>query len=271
MGKKTVMSWEDIWSNCAIQGRILNHYLSFWEKFSPRFFKNVVTISNIIQKRAIKLKAQNTIKLINGTDPSYPCPSQKTSLRRLKLNPNFSYLFTFGNSFGLDRNYLLLKYFQYLIKIDKNIRLITNFDSQSQLQNHRHKNKIDPRVFDFIINAGYIKETLLPYYFAASQAVVLILGNNLNERSCYPVRIGKFISSQKPIIINDINSETNHVLSQFHCSISSPSFKKLAQKTISTIHDQSKLNILVKNTILAKKALSWDNLINPLIGFYQKI
>jgi len=97
------------------------------------------------------------------------------------------------------------------------------------------------------------------------------MGKNINEKACFPVRVGKFLSGESVIIINDNHSETTSVLKKYRCVIIDSDFDKLASKTVEYFNNK-KLQLKLHTTVVAaKKALSWDNLILPLISLYEKI
>lgn len=260
-GKKTVMSWDDIWTDKTSPFNIhILKYLKFWENNAPKFFNNVCCISQILVNKAKKFGAKNVIKIINGTDPNYFCPAKSHSQKKLKLNPKFKYLLIFGNSFGSQRAQLILKVFNKILLLNPKTKLITNFNPKDFSLSDNN-----------VVNVGYIPEKLLPYYLAASDAVLFIMGNNLNEKACYPVRIGKFLSSESIIIINDNNSETTTVLKKYQCAIIDQDLNTLAQKTVDYFSNTKLQTKLHSSTIKAKKELSWDNLVSPLITLYQDI
>lgn len=271
-GKKIVVSWEDLWTESTSSfNKLVTLYLQFWENNSPRLFKNFQCISNILVKRAKMLGAINIIKIINGTDPNYFCPNKILSQKKLKLSPKYKYLLTFGNTFGGNRLYLTLLTFQKILSLYPQTKLIMNLNSNLNLLTKSQRHKILSSTFKHIINVGYIPEALLPYYQSASDATIFTMDNNINEKACFPVRIGKFISSESTIIINENFSETTSILKKYHCAIIDVNLDNLAKKTVSYFKDKKLQEKYHRNVVSAKTALSWDNLIIPLIALYKKI
>lgn len=271
-GKNVVYSWEDIWTeNNTGFNQYVRRYLEFWENHSPRIFKNVQCISQILINKAKNLGAVNTVKILNGTDPGYFCPAKKASLRKLKLDPKFKYLLIFGNTYGEQRLYLTLLTFKKILVLHPQTKLITNYDLKKLLTAFPHITKIYSETSKQIINTGYIPDNLLPYYQSASDATIFIMGNNLNEKACFPVRMSKFISAESIIIINENHSETTAVLKKYSCAIIDSDLDQLAQKTVDFFRDPKIRKKLHQGTVIAKKELSWDNLVLPLISFYEQI
>lgn len=271
-GKKIVVSWEDIWTDGVIPfNKIVTQYLKFWENNSPRFFENIICISQILVNRAKKLGAKNILKLINGTNIYFYCPNQKLSLKKLKLNTKFKYLLIFGNTFEGQRAYLTILTFQKILSLSPQTKLITNFDLRKQIANHPKIKNILPSTFNNIINAGYISNELLPHYLAASDIILFIMGNSLNEKACFPIRISKILSSESIIAIQENYSETTSTLKKYNCALIDTNLDRLALKTVDYFTNKKLQNKLHAQVIYAKNALNWDKLVIPLISLYKKI
>jgi hypothetical protein len=271
-GKKTVISWEDIWTDGVLSfNKYVTRYLKFWEDNAPRLFENVQCISQILVDRAKNLGAKNIIKLINGTDPAYFCPNKQVSLKKLSLDPKLKYLLIFGNTFDGQRTYMTLKTFQNIISLYPDTRLITNYDPKKLTITQPNIKKIKTSTFDKVINVGYIPEKLLPYYLSAADAILFIMGENLNEKACFPIRMSKFLSSGSVVIINENHSETTSVLKKYNCAIIDSDLKQLAIKTVKYFKSKHLQKTLHSSILAAKKELSWDNLVMPLISLYEKI
>jgi hypothetical protein len=270
--KKVIMDWDDYWDVSTIYGeyKIMKKYVSFCEKKAPRFFENMVVVSNLLEKLAKDRGAKKVLKLINGInkDQFVPC-SRDEGRKRLNLDLDKNYLLTFGHTYINDRAYLLFKTFEHIYRLDPEVKLFTNFDPYKVAKEQNLKNRIDMRCLNNIINLGYIKEEELRCYLGACDATIFIIGDSDNERANFPIRIGSYLNGESIIIMNDVNSEANNVLKKYSCAVLDKDIRTLSEKAIAMLKDREKQKELKINILKAKEELSWDNIIVGLIDFYK--
>jgi len=269
LGKKIVIDWDEIFEETFNPNFFVNRYIHFCEHQLPKFFKNYCVTSDVLCKYAKNRGAANVIKVINGIDLKEFNPKSKKSYRKkLGLDLHTKYLFAYGNTFGANRPYKFFKTFEYIVKIDPSIKLLCNFDPYSIYDRDNLKGKIDPSIFQNIINLGYI--TNKEYLYTADIALFLS-GDGICEKANYPIRISSYLGSNLVISLNDDNTEVSNSLKNEGCVILDKNKRKLAQKTVDFLNQpylRKKYQSKIKS---AKKHFSVEKLTKDLITFYRSI
>jgi glycosyltransferase involved in cell wall biosynthesis len=274
MGKKIVFDWDDYWIGSPIfDGHPwTKKYLSFCEERAPKFFENIVVVSDFLEKLARERGAKKVLKLINGVNTSqFAVHTREEGIEKLQLDKNKKYLLTFGNSYANDRAYLLFKTFEYIHALDPEVYLLFNFDPQKIIADQKLGDRIDQGCLKNIINVGYINQNDLGYYLGAAEATIFLQGDTEDEIACFSIRVGSYLNGESVIIINDVDSEVGNTLKKYNCAIMAEDIKTLAEKTVEFLRNPEMQKELKNNTIAAKKELSWDNQIPKLIEFYKNI
>lgn len=274
LGKKVVIDWDDYWIGTPIfaGSKWTKKYISFCEKKSPRFFQNIVVVSDFLEEKAKAWGAKNVLKLINGVNASqFPTHTREEGEEFLKLDKNGKYLLAFGNSYANDRAIMLFKTFSAIYKLDPEVKLIFNFDPMSIVRQQGLEDKIDQKCFENIINVGYINQENLGYHLGLSWATILLQGETEDEIACFPIRVGSYLNGESPVIINDVGSEVGNTLKKHGCAIMEKDIEQLAKRTVEFLNNEDMQKEIKNNIQKAKAELSWDNLISGLINFYQEV
>jgi len=259
-GKKIVIDWDDLWDSNSITDKYLKKYIRFCEKQFPKYIKNYVVTSDYLGKLAKQRGAKKIIKIINGVD-----------INQFKLFPkknNLNFL-TFGNTYSSDRGKLLIKLFEKILKLEPKATLTWNLNLKEL--NQQQSLEISKHALDQIICVGNIQQKDLGKYISSSQAILFMMGNLDSERACFPIRIGSYLNGEAIIVLNDTNTEVVNTLKPFDCAIIDKNLDILAKKTVKLLNNpklRQKFKLKIK---YAKKQLSWDNLISPLISFYKTL
>lgn len=274
IGKKVVMDWDDYWEGSTIYGEypIMKKYVAFCEQKAPRFFENMVVVSDFLKNLSEKRGAKKVLKLINGVNPQqFRQYTQEEGRVKLNLDLTGKYLLTFGHTYINDRAYLLFKAFEEIYKLDSSIKLLFNYDPEKIYVEQNLRGRIDKECLKNIINVGYIQQEDLGYYLGACDAVIFLMGDADNERACFPIRIGSYLNGEAIIIINDINSEASNILKFYDCAVVEREIPILAKRTISVLNNQQEQERLKENVKKAKNKISWENHIDKLIEFYKSV
>jgi hypothetical protein len=274
IGKKVVMDWDDYWLGSPLFGNptIIRKYLEFCEYKAPKFFENMVVVSDFLADKSKELGAKRVVKIINGVNPDqFKIRTKEESFERLKLDKSKKYLLTFGNNFSRMRTLLLFKFFRLLLDIEPNTILLINTDPKKMISDHKLEKEIDKSILGKITNLGYIRDEDMEYYLAASDATILLQENEDNERSCFPIRAGSFISGETIIIMNDVNSEIGNTLKRYQCAIVEEEIEILARRTAELLNNPALQKEFKEKVIIVKEELAWDNQIPALIEFYKTI
>lgn len=274
MGKRVIMDWDDYWEGSTIYGesRALKKYVSFCEQKAPRFFENIVVVSDFLKNLSEKRGAKRVLKLINGINTSqFKKHSRVEGRERLKLDPNGKYLLTFGHTYINDRAYLLFKAFEEIYRLDSSIKLLFNYDPNKIFDEQKLEGRVGRECLKNIINVGYIQQEDLGYYLGACDAVIFLMGDADNERACFPIRIGSYLNGEAIIIINDTKSEASNTLKLYDCAIVEEEVQTLANRAVALLNNEQEQKSLKERIKKAKEELIWENLIDQLIKFYQLI
>jgi len=274
LGKKIVIDWDDYWIGSPLFKRdtIVKKYITFCEKKSPKYFANIVVVSDFLEDKAKKWGAKKILKLINGVNASqFTVHTREEGISKLGLDENKKYLLTFGNSFANDRARLLFDTFERIFNLDPEVYLLFNLDPLKIIGEQSLAKERNFKCLKNIINVGYISQNDLGYYLGVCEAVIFLQGETKDEIACFPIRIGSYLNGESAIIINDVNSETGNTLKKCNCAIIEKDLSILAHKAVEFIHDKNRQVEMKKKVISAKNELSWDNQIEKLVHFYGEI
>jgi glycosyltransferase involved in cell wall biosynthesis len=274
LGKKVVLDWDDYWMGSPIFNghNLIKKYIRFCETKSPKFFGNMVVISDFLENKAKELGAKKILKLINGVVvDEFKQRDPAESFEKLKLDKSKKYLLSIGNTYSRDRTSLLFKAFEKMLRLDKEIRLICNFDLAKKIREQNLERKISEECLENTIGMGYLSHKDLEYCLSIASAAIFLQGETEDELACYPVRIGSYLDGGVVIVMNDTDSEAGNTMKKYRCAIIEKDLSILAEKTVDFLNNEESQREMKKRTLLAKRDLSWDNLIVKLISFFESI
>lgn len=274
IGKKVVMDWDDYWEGSSIYGEypLMKKYVAFCERKAPRFFENMVVVSDFLKDLSEKRGAKNVLKLINGVNPEqFRRYSRDEGRKKLDLDPNVKYLLTFGHTYINDRAYLLFKAFEEIYRLDPSIKLLFNYDPEKIYIEQKLEGRVNKECLKNIVNVGYIQQQDLGYYLGACDAVIFLMGDADNERACFPIRIGSYLNGEAIIIINDTNSEASNTLKTYDCAVVESEISTLAKRAVNVLNNLQEQGRLKENIKKVRSDISWENHIDKLIMFYKFI
>lgn len=274
MGKKVAIDWDDYWMGSPIFNghNWIKKYIQFCETKSPKFFKNIVVISDFLENKAKERGAKKILKLRNGvvTD-EFERKDAAESFEKLKLDKNKKYLLSIGNTYSRDRTCLLFQAFDEMCRLDSEIRLICNFNLAQKIKEQNLERRISQDCRENTIDMGYLSHEDLERCLNISSAAIFLQGKTEDELACYPVRIGSYLSSGVPIVMNDVGSEAARAMKEYGCAIIDKNISVLAKKTVDFLDNRELQEKMKQKTLFAKKDLAWDNLITKLIDFFENI
>ena len=274
LGKKVVIDWDDYWIGSPIfNGHyFIKKYIKFCEKKSPKFFGNMVVISDFLENKARQWGAKNILKLINGVVAGEFEPRDAAeSFEKLQLDKNKKYLLSIGNTYSRDRTCLLFEAFDEMRRLDGEIKLICNFDLAQKIKEQNLERKISQDCLENTIGLGYLSHKNLEYCLSISSAAIFLQGKTEDELACYPVRIGSYLDRGLVIVMNDVGSEAGNTMKKYGCAIIDKDISVLAKKTVDFLNDRELREEMKQKALFAKKDLAWDNIIPKLIDFFESI
>lgn len=275
LGNRVVMGWDDYFGGSPIFDNLkfTKKYVNFCETRAPKFFENMVVISDYLADMAKELGAKRTVTIINGISKSSQITihPKDEAIHKLGLSSDKKYLFAFGNTQPRERTMELLRIFEKIHGLDSHVILLCNFDPYKVLDISEKEHVIERKIFDKIINVGYIAENNIEYYLSAADAAIFIQGRFEDERACYPMRVTSYLGAELAIIMNDVDSEVGRILKQFQCAIIDKDENILAQKVVEYLRDENWQKELREKIRMAKKEMAQDKVILRLIDFYKSI
>jgi hypothetical protein len=271
-GKKVVIDWDDYWMGTPIfDGHdLIKKYIKFCETKSPKFFGNMVVISDFLENKARERGAKKILKLRNGVIAGeFERKDLDESFENMKLDKNKKYLLSIGNTYSRNRTILLFEFFEQVRRLDSEVKLICNFHLDRQIKEQDLEGMIGKECLENTIGMGYLSHEDLERCLSISSAAVFLQRKTEDELACYPVRIGSYLDGEIPIIMNDIGSEAANAMKECACGIIDKDIPTLAKRTFDFLNDVDAQKEMKKRLILAKKSMSWDSLIGSLIDFFE--
>lgn len=274
--KKVILDIDEEWldSDLLKMNKLMATYIRFCDIILATKFDYLSVTSEYLVMKFRKLGVKNVFKIINGVDLDQFEPIKRAvSRKRLKIHPQEKIILSFGNTYGGERAYLLFKTFEEILKLDSSVKLYFNLDPEIFWQERKIKKNISRRTLKNVIVTGFIDFNTVQgrSYLGAADVILFLMGNSSGERACFPVRIGAYLNGERVIAINKTDSEAYHSLIKYNCIITGENPSAIAQEILRFFKNKKQRQKLETNVLKAKKQLSWDNLINGLLKFYQLV
>jgi len=271
----------------------------YLEEYVPKRADMVSVICKALYNRAIGIgiKEENLIQLFSGADTESIKPVNKTEAKEFI---NLNTILNLGNSrtdisclspnsscnitiLGYVANYhfdetLLFEAFSIVCKKNKNVKLLAvgpDFSTRKEklkelglsLFNVSTNNKITPQ--DNIIYFGRRPFKEIKYFLGASDILLLPMTDVLANRGRWPHKTGDYLSSGRPIVVNNVGDIPDIFKGNNAGYIAEPNAEDFAFKIIQMIQDKDKWEEYGKNARqVAETVLSWQNIGNKL---YHKL
>lgn len=278
LGKKVVIDWDDYWSGSdeliPIHKKVgvVMRYLRFCEYVLQRQAEYATATSDFLMNKLEGLGVKNRLKIINGVDREQFVPmSRSRSRRKLGVGEEDKILLTFGHTFFKERTVYLFRIFEEMFKLNDTVTLYFNYDAKEMIKEQAPEESFSEAMFKNIINVGYLDREKLSLYLGAADGVLFAMGETKCEQACFPTRIGTFLNGEKVIATNRTDTEACRTLEHYNCALVGDTPKELARKVVDFLNGGDQRRNLEKNVQRAKEDLSWENLTEELLKFYDKI
>lgn len=277
LGKKTIVDWDDYWTDAHILVPIYNNplvrgYLRFCEYTLQKLAKNATATSEFLLREYEKIGVKNTIKIINGIYEEQFVPMGREQARKvLGIPESEKIILTFGNTFFRERAIYLFRVFEKVNQLDDSIFLYFNNDPKKVISEQATGETFTEAMFENIKNIGYLDKGKLSLYLGAADCVLFTMGDSTLEKACFPTRLGTFINGEVPIMTNNTNTEACNILKQHDCAVIGSNLNDLSEKIIKFLNDPFEQKTMREKMKKAKKELTWDVQIKPLIKFYDQL
>lgn len=273
--KKVVLDVGDEWLDSPTYnsaGALLKSYIEFCDLRLASSAKFMTVTSEYLEQKYREKGVRNILKLINGVDlGQFQAMPRDEARGILKIGPDKKVILSFGNTYGGDRAYLLLKTFNYLNSFDNSILLYFNMDPRLFLNDPKIKSEIGGPALERIVVTGHIGAEALALYLGACDIILFLTGSRPSEKACFPIRVGSYLNGERVIAIDRTGTEAFNTLSRFNCILTGEGPYELAKNIIDFFNNDKLRRALEERVLKAKKELCWGRLISDLTALYRRI
>jgi len=270
--KPIIIDWDDLWGAGGFSGyhvNIVKKGLDFLETKMPRVGDDLVVTTEFLLSRARKLSLKKPIyKVPNGCNiKGFSKVSKKKARKKLKINPKEKIIVSLGHAYfkSLD---ILFSSFSKAVKSlpELKLHMVGGISLNSEFKRKYHS----------IINKNVVLAGELPYkkamiYLQAADVLALPMENSLIEKARWPVRLGDYLLSNRPIVSNAVG-EVKYILEKYDCGLfSKPNdINGFSKNMIKLFNDKKLSSKLASNGLKVARELSWANLAKKLDLLYIK-
>jgi glycosyltransferase involved in cell wall biosynthesis len=208
--RRVFFDWDDLWGDNGIlvdQGRVANIVASFMEERFLSLADGVSVASEFLSRRATSAGARRVFYIPNGTENDSASKQSKLDARKALGITNLGVILChvgfadFTNVWNRIRSAYP--------------RVTLIIIGQPPRYNMRRITKTnDPQ----IIYTGRIDSTKVKSYLSASDILLLKTNNEFSEQARFPIRLGDYLSAERPIVAGDIG-EIGRVMRQSGCGL----------------------------------------------------
>ena len=238
--------------------RPISVLMSFIEKYSSSIFKNVITVTPIIQAR-FEQYTDNSIKIAN-----YPPASNYPLKEYSKDNFNLCYVGSIDESRGIFQMLDIINSFNGKIYLN----LCGKFSSKDLFE----KSKKHP-AWKWVIFHGLIPHEKVFKIISDSFLGLLILSNRKTFEDSYPIKLFEYMSMEIPVLASDFKYWRNqfevHDCIYFCDPKNQIKLNESVQNAINNKEISMKMGVNGRSAYL--KNYTWDVEAKKLVSFYNKI
>jgi len=260
--RRLFFDWDDLWGDNGIlvdQGRAASIVASFLEEGFLSLADGVSVTSEFLSKRAIVAGARKVFYLPNGTEMDSAPKQPKVAARKILGITDLGVILCHVGFADFTNVWNRIK------SAYPTVTLIVI--GQPPRYNMRRITKTnDPQV----IYTGHIDSSKVKAYLSASDILLLKTNNESSEQARFPIRLGDYLSAERPIVAGDIG-EIGRVMRQSGCGFLSrpgddPDFANRIIELIGTPKIWDEMG--VKAQQMAER-LSWIHLAGELEEMYK--
>jgi glycosyltransferase involved in cell wall biosynthesis len=266
--KPLIVDWDDLWGGgfADEHGGITAKVLSNFESFVPRFADRITYVSEFLGNRIRQLGLANiSVKIPNGANiDDIKLIDKQTALKSLRLDPSYTYIISVGNTYFENGLRFMFDTIHLLQENNKKVRLIMVgvTDILPEVI------KLYSQVKDNVIITGSVNFSEVLRYYSAADLLVLPMENNPIENARFPIRLGEYLASGKPIVSN-ATGEVKYILEKYNCGYivsgyDSSEFAKIVENHI--IAHKMKTNV---KAIRSAHEISWSVMADTLMKIYK--
>lgn len=269
--KKLVVDWDDLWGGGFAEEHPgpVTKVLTFFERWTPQHADRITYVSEFLGEEIKKLGlSQKANKITNGANlDEVKLIDQKKAQKKLGLDKKTKYLVSVGNTYFPQA---LKTLFQALEKIKQKEKVKLLMVGLVEI--NPEVRKVYQKVEKEMVLTGSVPFQKVLLYLGAADVLVLPMADNPIEKARFPIRLGDYLASGKPIAASGVG-EVKYYLEKNKAGLtSSPhSVDELAENIIKLIRNKSLARRVSQNARnLAKRELAWEKIVDKLIKFYEK-
>jgi len=273
MKKPMIVDWDDLWGSgfAGYHFFLVRKAIEWLETTVPKMALQITVVSDLLEQRVRQLGVRKECihKIINGSNVEEIKPLDKDIAREtLGLNQESQILVSMGNTYMGDSLQNLFQAFSRVTEEISNVYLL--MVGRVDLENRPRKVKNCYRQI-----AGHVifridqPFELVPYYLAAADALILPMDDIPLERARYPIRVGDYLASGRPIVSNAVGEVRKVFREGESALLSSPedvaSFSENMVRVLRSEELQKELGKRARNMAIS---CSWDKVAGKLNEIY---
>jgi len=273
-GKPVVVDWDDDWSDGL--GRYhpypIWRAVSYLEKYIPKMADKITVASEFLKNKSLQYgyESKKIFKLPNGSNIDFIKPIDMSKARQyLGLKQEEPIILAMGHTY-MESMDILLKTYSKIAEINPRIKLY--IIGRIGLTINKIKEKY-PALVGLVNFFGEQTYERIPYFLSCANVLVLPMEDSPMESSRFPIRLGDYLASGRPIVSNAVG-EVKYVIESEGCGLTcKPSdidnFAKNILALLENVAMQSKLGIRAR--IAAEQRFSWQKISAILSGIYDHL
>jgi len=270
--KKLIIDWDDLWGGGFAEEHSgpVTKVLTFFERWTPKHADRVTYVSEFLGEEIKKLGLnQKANKITNGANlDEVKIIDQKRAQQKLGLEEKTKYLVSVGNTYF---SLALKTLFQALAKIKQKemVKLLMVGLVEITPEVRKTYNQVEKKV----VFTGSVPFQKVLVYLSAADVLVLPMAENPIEKARFPIRLGDYLASGKPIVSNAVG-EVKFYLEKNQAGLVSPvnAVDELTNNLVKLLTNQRLAAQFGKRgRQLAEKELSWMKVAVKLEKVYQSV
>lgn len=237
LNKKLIIDWDDLWGGgfALEHADLVTKVLSFFEIYTLKYADTITFVSDFLGDKLRKLGYHRNIhKIPNGINTDLKFTDRTTAAGELRLTPNNLYLVSVGNTYFSDGLRFLFSGFKTVLS--RKIPAILIMVGYTDID--RTVSDLTDKIRPHLIITGPVSADQVQKYISLADILVLPMGNNDIERARYPIRLGEYLYSRKPVISNAVG-EVKTVLSDYPQGIIVSNSSEFADKIVLLRHKKT--------------------------------
>jgi glycosyltransferase involved in cell wall biosynthesis len=274
-GKKNiVVDWDDDWSSGL--GRYhplpVRRVISFLEHGIPRLAKKVTVVSDYLKFQALKLgiKEESICQIPNGSNIDEIRPLDKEICRReLGIGGGEQVILAMGHNYMESFELLIDVFLRVTEKSPKAKFYLVGNPGRKNANLLKRKLRGLERNMVFLGEQPFVK---IPCFLASADVLLLPMADTVFERSRFPVRLGDYLASGRPIVSNAVG-EVKSVLEKYQCGLTCgpQDLKGFAEQILILLNNPDLRNKLGDMARKTAEEYSWQKIAQRLNRFYDNL